>query len=204
MKEATVGVHHHVDHAVFFAELVNVDDGGVVVRVEQEELIVGRYVQHTRIGVGHRVSKVKLVGRERNERVGWSKHFNDHLGQLGVRWKIPSGARVAVGVQSTVVGCAGRERTGLAQHAQPSPVKQGRPHAVNDKVRFFDGRAVLPAGADFERDVGQFGARSESQLPISGGALTCFRHGSDGIQRDPAGVVTSFQWPRHAARFSVR
>ena len=204
MKQAAVGVHHHVDHSVFFAELVNVDDGGVVVRVEQEELFVGRDVQHTCIGVGHRVSKVKLVGRKRNERVGWSKHFDDHLGQLGVRWKIPSGARVAVGVQSAVVGRTRRERTGFAQHAQPSPVEQGRPHSIDDEVRLFDGRAVLSAGADFKRDVGQLGARSESQLPISGGALTCFRHGSDGIQRDPTRVVTSFQWPRHAAWFSVR
>ncbi len=92
MKHGVGVVNHDVQDPSFRLEVVGVNDDGVVVGVEQEEFRGGGQVEQARCVVHFGVVDFKRDGPERDERIGRRQHFDDHLGDFGVRRQIPSGA----------------------------------------------------------------------------------------------------------------
>ena len=150
VEQTTVGVHDHVNNPRFCIKIVDVDDVRVVVGVEEEQLVVDGEVQDARFGVHRRGVQVESVGPERHEWICRRQGFDDHAGDFCIGWKVPAGTRIAVWVQPSGIGLAGCETVGFTKHTKSAPIKQGRAHAVNHQVRFFDGHAVLAAGPDFQ------------------------------------------------------
>ena len=203
MKQATVGVHDHVEHAAFAAEVVDVNDVRVVVGVKENQFVVRSNVEDAVRRIDGTGSQVKVVRREGNQRVGGCERFNDHLRDLSIRRQVPTCSGIAVGIEATAVGAPCGEAVGFAQRSQATPVQEGSAEAVNDELRFLNRHTVLAAGSNFKRDVGKDGPWSEGEVPISGGSLAGFRHGANGVQRDPTGVVASLERPRDATGFCV-
>ena len=203
MKQTTRRVHDHVNHATLVGEVVDVDGVGVVAGMEKHQCVVGCEVEDATVGIDGGGTNVKVVGRERDQRVGRCKGFDDHLGDLSVRWEVPTRSRVAVRVESAAVGAACGETVGFAQGSKPSPVEQRGAESVDDQLWFVNCHPVLTAGSDLEGHVGEDGTGGEGQVPVGGGSLTGFGYSAKRIKGDPTGVVTAFQGPCYAARFCM-
>ena len=90
VKDATAAVHDRVKNTAFGLVIVNIDHRGVVVGVEHEKLIVYGEVKQARFRVDGLTANFKIKRRERHQRIGWRERLNDHLGDFGVRWQIPT------------------------------------------------------------------------------------------------------------------
>ncbi len=203
MEQTSRRVHDHVEHATLVGEVVDVDGVGVVVGMKKHQSIVGCEVKDAAVGIDGGGAEVKVVGRERYQRVRRGKGFDDHLRDLSVRWEVPARSGVAVGVEPAAVGAARGETVGYAQGSKAPPVEQRGAESVDDQLWFVDRHPVLAAGTDLEGHVGKDGAGSEGQVPVCGGPLTGFGYSAKCIKGDPAGVVAAFQGPGHAAGFGV-
>ena len=54
MEQTAIGVHHHVDHAVFVFKIIDIDDVGGVGSAEEKELVVRSDVKHASFGIRNR------------------------------------------------------------------------------------------------------------------------------------------------------
>ena len=122
MKEATVGVHDHVEHAALAMKVIDVNDVRVVVGVKENQFVVGSDVEDAVRRIDGTGSKVEIVRREGNQRVGGCKCFNDHLRDLSIRGQVPPRSGIAVGVEPAAVGAPGGEAVSFAQGSQATPV----------------------------------------------------------------------------------